>query len=1051
MGEEFRWTAEQAAAITATGHTLLAASAGTGKTTTVIGKILWSLGLPVGVNGETGEPIPPCPESCTLAEVAAITFTEKAAYDLKRKLRERIAGSPGAAALQWELDQAAIGTIHGFCGDLIRENALRLGADPTFRILDERESRTELDEITRDVVIGALADDDPGATALVQRFGLDGWTHARGAVEHVRDALRDLRWHGERYAAWCRDGELEPARLRALVDEWDPQDDEPVALCVALHRLAARALERWTRFLEEENVRDFDSLILDTRALLTGPEAGAALAGIRRRYRILIIDEFQDTDGAQRDIAFAIAGVGEAAGAGRAAGTAGTGDAGPAGRVGASPRPQLFLVGDPKQSIYRFRGADVSVWNQVVERLCPDGRPLELTHNFRSDPAVVSFVNEVCGQVLPEVANSLAAVAPEGRVAYTELRPHRPSAPEAAGVEWVAVDGEPADERRKREGEIVAARIRDLVVDPGRGDLEGGRVVDPDTGRLRDCRYRDVAILFRTRRAVPPYEEALRRYGVPYYLAGDAGFTERLEVLDLLTVLRLIDNPRDDLRAFAYLRSPFVGLRDEVIARIRLNGRQGSSLLDQAAAYLEAGEWDAPEEGPEIVEVERRALEVGLAALRDAVALRSRLPLDDLLEEILDRTGYRLHLLLLEGSEPPLANVQRFLELLEGYRTHTIGAFLEMWRRWEDHDLGIPQAPLHSRDDDVVTLITVHSAKGLEWPVVFFADTQLERERAFANEVFTDPALGPILFPKKDDCGPRGARLYERRRREEEAEEARLLYVATTRARDRLVVVAPTRRAKGHAEWLGRGRTDAIPVRTQPPDVPIPPALPQPELAWLADVEPELELPRRARPLPRPPRRYIRSATELLVHRRSRAEWRLTYGHGVTPRWYFARESGGGDGVPERVRGTVIHGVLERIQEEAELAELLDETIGALDSPEMEERMAPGTEYRDALEREIAEVIGTGEWKWYVDGEHYRELRFVHLARPRKWRVGTFDLYRPDGWVIDFKTHEVEAAGVDGLAVRYAPQAAVYRRAAGIVAPVRVRFHFTRPNRAVEA
>src|SRR5262245_4619965 len=111
---EMRWTSEQAAALTAEGHRLLVANAGTGKTTTVVHKILWLLGEDVGVNAETGERIPRCPEPCALAEIAAITFTEKAAYDLKHKLREALRKSPRAGELLFELEQASLGTIHSF-------------------------------------------------------------------------------------------------------------------------------------------------------------------------------------------------------------------------------------------------------------------------------------------------------------------------------------------------------------------------------------------------------------------------------------------------------------------------------------------------------------------------------------------------------------------------------------------------------------------------------------------------------------------------------------------------------------------------------------------------------------------------------------------------------------------------------------------------------------------------------------------------------------------------------------------------------------------------
>ncbi|NIR43459.1 MAG: ATP-binding domain-containing protein, partial [Gemmatimonadetes bacterium] len=120
---------------------------------------------------------------------------------------------------------------------------------------------------------------------------------------------------------------------------------------------------------------------------------------------------------------------------------------------------------------------------------------------------------------------------------------------------------------------------------------------------------------------------------------------------------------------------------------------------------------------------------------------------------------------------------------MQGYRNHTVGTFLEIWERWEEQDLGIPQAPLYSKGDDVVTLSTIHSAKGLEWPIVFLVDNDVRFSDEHSNNFWSDRALGPVLCPKGSDRGGRTKRLHERATAEERAEEARLLYVATTRAR----------------------------------------------------------------------------------------------------------------------------------------------------------------------------------------------------------------------------------------------------------------------------
>jgi ATP-dependent exoDNAse (exonuclease V) beta subunit len=657
--------------------------------------------------------------------------------------------------------------------------------------------------------------------------------------------------------------------------------------------------------------------------------------------------------------------------------------------------------------------------------------------NFRSEPAVVEFANAVSETAIEQTGEQLDAHQVGARVRYTKLEPHRPVTP-GGKVEWMQTDeGLSAEDRRAAEAERVAAWIRKYA-DAG-GDLG------------------DVAILFKTRTGLERYEDALRRHRVRYYLAGDAGLTDRQEIADMLTVLRMLDNPRDDLSVFAYLRSPFVGLRDEVLARIRLDEEAwGTSLFEQATAFAERGElWFAAPERPEIVATERAALRSGLAVIDELSPLRSRWPLDMLLARALDRTGYRAHLELIGQPQPKLANIERFLRLLEGYRHHTVGTFLELWARWAAKDLGIPQAALFSKGDDVVTLSTIHSAKGLEWPVVFLVDTHGEGSRGHANKYWSDRELGPVLCHAERERGGRATLLMNREKLEDEAESARVLYVATTRAMDKLIIAGPTGpvdKLKGHAVWLLDGLVRAT-VSESVPSVTLPPPAPEPQLEWLADVLEAREAPTTAKPIELRRLRNVRSATELLTFRRNRDEWELKYRFGIVPRWYFAPEATGGDEIPAWMRGVIVHGVLERIQDESELAELLDVTIGALDVPELEERLAPGAEYRAALEEEIGRVVRSEEWKEYTAGEHYRELPFVHLLSPCKWRSGAFDLFRPGdpNLIVDFKTHDVGPDGIVDVARDYRLQAWLYQTAStALSCPSRMTLHFTNPNQTVD-
>ncbi|MBT8478466.1 MAG: UvrD-helicase domain-containing protein, partial [Gemmatimonadetes bacterium] len=665
----------------------------------------------------------------------------------------------------------------------------------------------------------ALAAAEPEARALVRRFkGMYDGSHRDGAIGNVREVMRDIRWHSRRYAPWIgsepgQDQRLDPDLLweiaeRAGLGDPDPvgreHDEESLRIASYLYRYAYRALAGWLSWLEVENLRDFDSLILDARRLLTRPGTRPALEAVRSRYRILIIDEFQDTDAAQRDIAFAIAGLPLP---GRDPDSDPVDSGEPAGEC-----PQLFLVGDPKQSIYRFRGADIGVWNDVRASLDRSGRLLDLSHNFRSEPQVVDFVNRVCGPVMAERADDLRELSPRSAVEYVPLRP-AVERTVAGGLEWL-VNDKNGDDVKTAEARLIASRIRQLV--------EYEVVRDPETGKCRPCLFSDIAILARTRSVLRGLLYVFINYDVRFYNSSAGDLADRQEILDVLTALRLVDNPSDDLRAFAYLRSPFVGLRDEVLVRLRIDPRvkaaaRRPSYLAQARAYLdlvESGDLE-PFPAPEnrhVHEVEMWALREGLEALDEAHRLVDRTDHGEILGGVLDRTGYRLHLLLREHAAEALANIERFHALLEDYRHLPLGGFLRLWDRWGEQDTGIPQAPLTSQEDVAVTLSTIHTAKGLEWPVVILAGTRSGPDSGgrLSGTYWSDPSLGPVYMGNKGERGARSLRVFHSALAEEHAEEARLLYVAATRARDRLIISGPTVKPRGYADWLQRGLDGAI-------------------------------------------------------------------------------------------------------------------------------------------------------------------------------------------------------------------------------------------------
>ncbi len=1157
-----RWTREQGEAIAEPRHLLLAANAGTGKTSTVVGKILWRLGhsIPDAIDG----PVPGCPDPCDLDAVAAITFTEKAAQDLRRKLQEALAERGSAPG---DLDRAYVGTIHGFCAEILRQHALRLDIDPSFRVMDARETSLHLSELLRDTVLDALERGEPDAVELLKDAPLDrNGPYGTSVTDLVRSAMRDLRWHRDRLADWLAPdtdgtgpgGVLDLDRIRRL--GWGGRGSRPeeetgeeryLGHSAAVFRLAYRALGGWLTLLENENRRDFDSLVLDVRRLLTHERHSPALDALRARFRLLVVDEFQDTDTAQRDIVFAIGGIGDA------------------GAVHGIPSAsQLFLVGDPKQSIYGFRGADVRVWNEVEATFREIGSVRRLGSNFRSDPSLVELANRACDPAFQEAGEALHAVDPFAVVRYDPLDPAVGARP-GAGIEWLAVDAEgSADDRLRSGASLIAGRIEALLGPDGRNGIRDG------ADRGHPVVPADIAVLALTRRTLGAVEEALRQRGIPCWNAASSGLAERQEVLDAITALRLADNPHDDLRAFAYLRSPFVGLRDEAIARIGLDrSLPRGGLLRRAEAWLDALEegtvaaWPSAD-SPMVEPTERDALRRGLAAIREAGSLVGRAEPEEILEGLLSRTAYRLHLRLREGGDEARANLERLKTVLGQYRSLSLADFLISWdRATGDRDADLAAAILPAAGEGAVLLTTIHSAKGLEWPIVVFAraDDGGSGRRPGRFTGWTDRELGPVLLPPADDRGERSRQAERKRMLEERAETARLLYVALTRARERLIVAAPLEEPAGQASWIaaalpgeaggdpqnarsaaasagdarvggerhaaaedpgtGTGRQlDAFglhdpeqdergqlnllsvgnvgPGAGQRPDGrdtaaripftvvrsvdPIQTELNPPpvSLRWLEGVE-SMPAPTSTRGLPPPTAARLRSATEMALERNDPEGWELRFVHGVVPAERFAAEresapdgdrSGGGAGardMPGRVRGTIVHGILERAELDPsgeELDRLLDEAIHDLAEDEaFLAAVRPGSVARDRLRQEIAEILSGDDWRELVSADHHREMPFVHFAGPADWRQGRIDLYVPPGAfagpdganarVIDFKTDRVQG-DLSRAAERYDIQAAVYRDAVrailgeriGTVAGggVRVVLHFTERNRGVE-
>ena len=519
-----------------------------------------------------------------------------------------------------------------------------------------------------------------------------------------------------------------------------------VMLAKGVRTFYAIALERYRRALNERSVLDFSELLARSLALFREMDDFARSRYLlEQRYQHVLVDEFQDTSRAQWEL---VAELVKAWGEG----------AGLAHEAGPIP-PSIFIVGDRKQSIYRFRDADVTVLDRAADfigrlRTQRTGRRAIVTSR-RAVPALQAFLNDLFEAVektsIPTAFRygdtDRFPVAHEGTEMRFDRRP----------VVGLVADTTP---------EACAARIADEIVRV----LTGGLVRDRDTTHLRKAKPGDIAILFRTRASHKEIEEALEARGVPTYVYKGLGFFDSDEIRDLLAMLRFLAQPESDARAAAVLRSRFFRVSD--LALQRLSGRLAAALT------WREGQVDALNT---LDHDDRAVIDAARETIQRWLALVDRLPPVEVLDGIIDETGY-----LYETAGPrerqARENVKKFRSMLRriqnrGYATFArIASHVDRLYAGDESNAAIEAL-------DAVNLMTVHAAKGLEFPIVFAVSlTKSAGGPGPPVRVVLDADEGEQVwvgpFVTEDDKEGEKAR--------ETEESKRLLYVALTRARDML-------------------------------------------------------------------------------------------------------------------------------------------------------------------------------------------------------------------------------------------------------------------------
>lgn len=817
------------------GSTLIVeAAAGTGKTTELVARI-----VALVRSGRT-----------KLDRLLAVTFTDLAAGEMKLRLRGELEVARAGATPQEQerldsalgkLEAAPIGTIHSFCADLLRERPVEARVDPVFEVAAGEEQERLFDRAFDAWFQRTVGDPPEGVRRLLRRKVRSGDTTPR---ELLRQAGRDLCEHRDFDAPWRRDPFDRRASLQRVIDKLAEagelaakaqRPDDWIARSLAeigrfvsevrrreqargrdedglegeLYEMARRRHWGWrgggkwfSRDLEKSSVvamRDAAKAELDAFIAAGGADLAACLreelrplcasyeetkgragsldfldlllrarelvrsdAAVRRelqeRFTHVLVDEFQDTDPLQAEILLLIA----------------ADDPAEADFRRARPIPgKLFVVGDPKQSIYRFRRADIALYEEVKELLLRGGAELlHLSTSFRSLPSIQQAVN---AGFAPRMQGGTQA-------AYVPLDPFREDVRERPAL--VAL---PAPRIYGDSGKVVNFRIEESYPEAVGAFVDwlvrqsGWRVTERDKPEAVPVEARHVCLLFRRMRSwnsdlTRAYVRALEARRLPHVLVGGRSFHDREEVLAVRAAVAAIEWPDDELAVFAALKGPLFALGDDALLLFR--ERRGRL---HPLRRLEAAQLSPPEQ--EVAEA--------LRVLGELHLRRNRRPIAETLSLLLDATRAHAAVAIWPAGEQALGNVLRVLDLARRFESAGASSFRAFVDRLaaEAERGDVAEAPVVEEGTEGVRIMSVHKAKGLEFPVVVLCDPCAPAAPRTPSRM-VDPARRLWAMPLAG-CAPAdlladAPALLERDREEV----VRVAYVAATRARDLLVVPA---------------------------------------------------------------------------------------------------------------------------------------------------------------------------------------------------------------------------------------------------------------------
>lgn len=1113
-------TPHQQQALDTDRHLSVTANAGAGKTTVLVRRFVDIL-----VAGKA-----------RVHEIVAITYTEKAASELRKKiadhLEERIGDANGrheesARLVQArnQLASATIGTIHSFCAQILREYPVEADVDASFTVLEGADEQALLEDALTEILTVMLGrgrspefehvvdavrllgkksfqryvlfflsnrermerllapggiygegrgDDEILGTwrsrmeeAVIPPFTSTLWAESLGrlllhssgkqAPEAARVSREFAEAKGSRLALladltstlFTKTGSIRKD-VTGLRTDLTPVQRDADFLCETfkevrglLRALAGgegregdRSLLRTTRTLldvyhraaavyeeqkQDQGFLDFEDLQLKARLLLSD---AAIRSRLSERYRFVMVDEFQDTNQLQYDILKLL--VADYAGA------------------------NLFIVGDPKQSIYGFRSAEVEVFSSAKEDIVRaaagrGGGELILAESFRPLSQLARFVNHLFSGLMGSSGSAFD-------IPYADLvRGRRSDAEGRVELHLLSNDpgsGEPGDPVGA-ECDTVARRLAEL-------SRSGYPIEEGRSAEAREFRFRDAAILLRNRTHLKQIEQALVMHRIPYLLSGGIGFYQTQEIADFLNYFSFLLNPDDDVALVGILRSPFFVLSDRELYEISLDRSRASFWEKLGAKARESGASASVRNAASILAADRE--------------LANRLSIPLLVQRMFRVTGWRGTVAGLDRGEQHAANIGKLLRIareFEGRGLSTLYDFVQRLKGLVDSEEREGQASLEL-GGNAVHVMTVHAAKGLEFPAVFLPFTH-EKFR-YDQAPLVDAAVG-VGFPmrREDDLDadavvPTLDLLKFRNRQRVEAEEKRVFYVATTRARDLLAISGSLSAREPRASTLGwvleslgldrsappAGllRLSAAPLRVLGADArpgapsehldvhvnePIAPGAP-PRRTTTAPAIGSADDGRFLSPLRGQTKGEFFSATQIRTFMECPSKFYLRYVLGLpefsAPPPPFDEEEEPSDVIVGEAEGSYTHAILQEIRDPDVTRAEIEARVQTLLAGEHHLSNAE----RSALRARVAENVAN-----FVSSEAGRELLSAAETRTEFSISARFDddyltgivdrLARSaDGtWhIVDYKTDRIDPSQIGARAELYRPQLAFY-------------------------